>query len=271
MALSKILEKIPSYQLKAALLKFGYARNKKKFRSFQTISKKYIYEVDGYFVPSESFGWYVGMDTIMAETKALPLFKYIPKGDDIIIDIGAGLGEESLVLSQLARQGKIYAIEANTKIFEVLSSIIKLNKIPNIIPFNLAIAENNGDVLLIENEESFLAGSIGNKATENSQSFPIPGRRLDTFIEENNIQHIDLLKSNIEGAERFVINSIGDKLPIVKNFAIACHDFRWKIDGNEFFKTKELVVNFLKNNGYKISCQNTGNVVYDDWIYGTRI
>ncbi|HWJ30169.1 MAG TPA: FkbM family methyltransferase [Flavisolibacter sp.] len=265
------MEKVPSYYLKAALLKVGYARNKKNFKSFQTIDKNYIYEVDGYFVPSTSFGWYVGIDTIKADAYALPLFNYTQKQEDVIIDIGAGLGEESLALSQMVNHGQIYAIEANVKIFQVLSKVLELNKIANVIPFNLAIAENNGEVQLIEDDASFLSGSIGNKIKDKSQCLSVRGVRLDTFIEENNIHRIDLIKSNIEGAERFVISSIGEKIQSVKNFAIACHDFRWKAEQNEFFKTKELVTTFLKDNGYKVCHQNTGREFYDDWVYGTRL
>ena len=84
-----------------------------------------------------------------------------------------------------------------------------------------------------------------------------------------NLHKIDLLKVNIEGAERLVIETMGDVLPIIRNVAISCHDFRYKHEGgNEFFKTKKIVTDFLMENGFTIQTLKSGLEHRDDWIFG---
>ncbi len=83
----------------------------------------------------------------------------------------------------------------------------------------------------------------------------------------NNLQKIDLLKSNIEGAEQFLILGMKDCIRQIKNVAISCHDFRYKKGDGDFFKTKELIVNFLIENDFHVIQRNANVDVLDDWVY----
>ena len=56
----------------------------------------------------------------------------------------------------------------------------------------------------------------------------------------------------------------------IKHLAISCHDFRFRQGESEFFKTKQIVVDFLTCNNFKISTQHSSVSMVDDYVYGTN-
>src|SRR5205085_495224 len=53
----------------------------------------------------------------------------------------------------------------------------------------------------------------------------VPAKTLEGFLAENGIERVDLLKMNIEGAERLVFRGAGDAIGRVEHVAVSCHDF----------------------------------------------
>ena len=90
---------------------------------------------------------------------------------------------------------------------------------------------------------------------------------FDDFIEENNIDRIDLFKVNIEGAEMQIIKGMDKHIQLIENFAISCHDFLFQ----EETHIRETVSEFFKSKGFEVSEINTGNKYIDSWIFGKRI
>ena len=190
---------------------------------------------------------------------------YEPKGQDVFVDVGAGIGLESVFLSrQPGFAGHIYAIEAAPATYQLLKANIEGNQLSNIETFNLALSDVNGTVLIGASETSHLANSLftGVRA-------PVKSMTMDRFMEENQIREIDFLKVNIEGAEKLLIRFF-ERIRNVRHVAIACHDFLFRRNGNVDFKSKEEVSGFLKNNHFEIYSPNTGKDFFDDWLFGTN-
>lgn len=269
----KIIERLP-YSVKFKIIKLLYGRKGKKLEDLKIYGKGrfYLYKVDGIYVPSESLGWFITFPYYVDWVNNLSSAFYRPSPGDVVIDIGAGLGEEAIVFSNiLGPLGKLYCIEANPEVFKVLKDGLKLNGSNNSFLFNIAINNKDERVILEDDDSTFLSGKITLNVKKASNQFEIVGSRLDTFIINNKISKVDLLKVNIEGAERFVIESVGDCINRIRNVAISCHDFRFRKEGgNEFFKTKELVSNFLIANDFEIQTLNTGEEHKDDWIFGKK-
>ena len=80
---------------------------------------------------------------------------------------------------------------------------------------------------------------------------------------------IDLLKMNIEGAEKGLIASIGD-FSRIKRLIVSCHDFRADEGHGEFFRTKESVTATLAGAGYAIKTFAHDISWSDDWIFASR-
>ena len=188
---------------------------------------------------------------------------YTPSISDVIIDIGAGNGDEVLVYSQLVgEQGKIYAIEAHPKTFRDLQNSVKLNNISNTFCFELAISDKNG-TLNINNTEDWFA----NKIEQNGNGFIVKSLTLDDFILQNGIKKIDFLQINIEGAESDAIETMHDTLRITKNIAVSCHDFLFENNTSEI---KDKVEKILKDHGFVISYNKVGIPYRDSWLFGRK-
>lgn len=249
------------FRLKGFRLKNLYCLNNNRF---------FIYHVGNWFIPNESFLPAINYEDQFIKCKNESLFAYMPKEGDVILDIGAGLGEEVIFYSPLTGlTGKVISVEANPYAFSVLEKTVTLNDFTNVTCIQIAIYNKNGEVQLSLKAPSYDAATV-TESIENDQ-ICVPSIRLDKLFAEQNIKKVNLLKSNIEGAERFIIETLSPELlSMVSNIAIACHDFRYNRDGNLFYKTKNLVMDYFRENGFNIHTRQTGIDYLDDWVYGVN-
>jgi hypothetical protein len=86
---------------------------------------------------------------------------YVPNGDDVFLDVGAGIGMESMFVSRQADfHGRIYAIEASPFTFELLKANIHSNHLNNIRPFNVAISDRPGKLFIDDSQVNHIANSV---------------------------------------------------------------------------------------------------------------
>jgi len=190
---------------------------------------------------------------------------YLPRSEDVFIDVGSGIGMESMFLSRQADyKGMVYAIEASPFTFGLLKANIECNQLNNIKPFNVAISDRCGEIFIGNNPINHIANSVFTNKGRTVRAIT-----MDGFMEENQIDNVGLLKVNIEGAERFLIDSF-EKISKVKHVAISCHDFLYKRSGDKNFKTKKTIIRFLENRNFEVTGNQTGIDYIDDWIYGAN-
>jgi len=163
--------------------------------------------------------------------------------------------------------GKILALEANPSTFAGLKYMRDENKFSWVNVFNLAAYHEDGKVTIEDDEQNYLTNTI-NAGTSHKPTFTVEAVTLDTFVKQNNITRIDFLKSNIEGAEQFLIQGMSSSAKIIRHMCISCHDFRQvQHQHGEFYLTKDKVKAFLEASGFEIMSRNTGNHATDDFIY----
>lgn len=188
---------------------------------------------------------------------------YTPRAGDVIIDVGAGIGTETLFFHEkLGETGKIFSIEASTDSYNKLEAMCRKNGIKNSFNFNTAISGFNGKIWM-EETERFEVNQINN----DRKGIEIDCLTLDEFVKRNHITQVDLIKVNIEGAELEMIGGMKDSIGIIRNVAVSCHDFLFEDDR----RIMDTVVGFLQEHGFEISYNQTGNQVTDSWIYAKRI
>lgn len=273
MLIYNFISKIKSDKLQEFILKLLYMRNGLGLSYYASLYSKrfFIYCVNDCYIGSESFNWFVNLDELKRQCIKTSSYNYFPKDGDVVVDIGAGLGEEVVVYSSaVGPTGKVLAVEANAQVYDVLARIIKLNEFKNVDVVNIALNNKKEIVVLSDNNESYLAGSL-QKLNCVSNGMQVQGMPFSELVKLFELERIDLLKLNIEGAERFLAEDpCPEVFNKVKNIAIACHDFRFKNEGFEFFKTKELVSDYFEGIGYKVKSQKSGIDYVDDWVYGER-
>ncbi|MGI4872664.1 MAG: FkbM family methyltransferase [Janthinobacterium lividum] len=251
--------------------KLGYLRNGQNLKDLKIIDdgRFYIYQVGGLYIASEAFNWYLTRDILAKEVKRISCQYYTPKLGETLIDVGAGLGEEMCIYTDMVGpKGRVYSIEANPVVYNVLQEVVKLNKFANVVPLNLAVSDAPGKVMIDDAPNSYLSSSLQNQTK--GKVYEVDGMPFEDFCRANDLLKINLLKVNIEGAERFFSSCFACPDITIENVAIACHDFRFEAEGNEFFRTKQLVTDYLQANGYQTWSQNTGTRYIDDWVYGKK-
>ncbi|KUG08055.1 FkbM family methyltransferase [Solirubrum puertoriconensis] len=251
--------------------KLGYLRNKHALRDLQLLEEGrfWLYNVDGFFIASEGFSWYLTKEYLIDKVNRISCRYYQLRQGNTVVDIGAGLGEESSIYSELVgTAGRIYSIEANPKVYKCLTQVVKHNKLANVTAYNVAVNAANTTVEIEDNPANYLGSTLNGH--DKTTSYQVEGVTLETFCQRHNITTIDFLKVNIEGAERFLAGAFQSPTLRIRNVAISCHDFRYPENYNEFFVTKEIVTNYLTAAGYTIQQQHTGEGYIDDWVYGTK-
>ena len=157
---------------------------------------------------------------------------------DTVLDIGALAGEFSFYIYDHAKQ--IYTIEAEPKGYKELENNVKEFKLDKIKPFHLALSDTNDNVHIRIRKERGAHFIVKDQAED---SVEIKCRTLNTFLEENKIKLVDILKIDIENGEDKVFSSpdIDKALKKVK-FIIGEH-------GN---------LDLLTAHGFEIEKTNTG-------------
>ena len=144
------------------------------------------------------------------------LAKYIKKGD-VVIEAGANLGSETLLMSKLVGNGMVYGFEPNPYTFERLSINVAINSLTNVKVFDVAMGESDGNISFNIYPKGFCNPGMSSKYMETSitQKITVVQKTLDSFIKEQNINKVDFLKMDIQGAEMDLL--IGAAETIKKN------------------------------------------------------
>lgn len=116
------------------------------------------------------------------------------KKDMIVIDCGANIGMASIYFAPYAKI--IYALEPNHEYYSCLVENTK--DYPNIKTFNQAMGIFNGTDILISMENDPRAESFYGNGTIQEK---VECVTFDKFLEDNKLDHVDLLKIDTEGAE----------------------------------------------------------------------
>ena len=169
---------------------------------------------------------------------------------DIVFDIGAGRGEDTFVFSKgVGSSGRVVAIEAHPVSYELLEAFCRLNQLENTSPLNLAVMDKRGEISMVESGD-WRAHAVAVEGA--SSNIRVASRTLDQICSELlDIKHIDFLKMNIEGAERYALVGMESIIESTKAICIACHDFLADRGLGEHYRTKQFVERFLVNHGFR--------------------
>lgn len=152
------------------------------------------------------------------EQSALELINQRLKGtkDLIIFDVGANVGNYSNLLNTVfGDKATIFSFEPSKKTFASLIS--NTSNLSNVKPFNFGLGDEDSQITLFTNaDESGMASvyrrNLEHFGIEMNKTEEIEIRTIDTFCSENNIEHIHLLKLDVEGHEIKVLKGASSLL-----------------------------------------------------------
>jgi FkbM family methyltransferase len=129
---------------------------------------------------------------------------YQPKPGDVVLDVGAHLGDFSLLAASRVSPGPVYAVEPCAATFDLLALNLELNDCRNVVACRLALGERDGTCTLYHSPPG---EDWGNSTTHDHAGTHevAPCRSLASFFAEHGIDRVDFAKLNCEGGEFQII------------------------------------------------------------------
>lgn len=229
-----------------SLLKGREWKFKAKKRGFEFIIRPY--EADIFLIRALILG--INMDGIGEYD--------IPQLDDVfcddnkikyIIDAGANIGIFSLLAANKFKNSIIVAVEPDDKNFELLKKNCSLYS--NIICVNSGVWSENCTLKLINPG----CGTMSFRFEKTNDKDGIKAIDINTLIKENNFEHIDILKIDIEGSEMEVFSKDNLWIDLVKFYIIETHEHYAP-------GSTELIDKLLKNKGYLYGEQGENRIYF---------
>lgn len=167
----------------------------------------------------------------------------------IIFDGGANVGQYSLITNQIIPDCKIYAFEPVGSTYHKMAE--NVNERNKIIPVMKGLFKENCslEINLFNADEHSSLYDIQGVGYQSDHKEKIELVRGDDFMKDNNIEFIDLLKLDIEGAEYDALLGFENS---IKNGKIKSIQFEY---GYINITTKKLLIdfyNFFEANGYVV-------------------
>jgi len=214
-----------------------------------------IFVEDGIWMHETSRGYFayhqpyirLRLDRLDAIARENFLWGYKPKPGDTIVDIGAGVGEETLTFSgAIGDRGKLICVEANPRTYRCLEKMVRHNGLSNVTPIFAAVTEPGRSVVTIEDDVvEYIANRVSGIA-----GVAVPATTIDDLYRRLSLRRVHLLKMNIEGSEREAIQGMAETLKRTEVVCVSCHDFLAQKAGDAGLRTKSLVRDFLQRNGF---------------------
>ena len=189
----------------------------------------------------------------------------------IAFDVGACLGES---ICRFDEFDEIYAFEPAEYTYDILTNTQKEDK--RVKCFKIAISDQNGSKLFYYHDHygysSFFEldeeGEFFKKCQEDDpgfndiiSKFEVETKRLDTFMKENHIDHIDFLKIDTQGNDLNVIKSLGNMIDCVDTIEL-------EVQIKSLYKgvpTKDDIVKYMYDHNFTISEQNKNGDGLDNY------
>lgn len=192
---------------------------------------------------------------------------YKLKEGDIVIDVGAGIGDDVLIFSRLVGvTGRVIAIEAHPRTYRCLLKTIKLNDLTNVTPVNVAVSDQDGEIGMSYGD-SYQSSSI----VTGGRFVQVKARRLDEILSDFGVSKPTLVKMNIEGAETLALKGMPNALHKVPNIVISCHDFIADGGGDPALRTYSDVKTILQDAGFiLLKERDDSRPWFRNYVYGHR-
>jgi FkbM family methyltransferase len=220
-------------------------------------------------VPKYNYEFYCRINKddfiVMTRHEDVIIEHFHPKEGDVVVDVGAHIGRYTIIASkQVGPNGKVIAIEAEPRNFEMLNRNIKLNRLANVMTLNYAATSKEAKIRLY-----LPAGDIFTKyntiisnwmwVRPEDKFVEVNGNTLDNLLQQIGLRQVNWIKIDVEGAEFEVLKGANNLLLNNKDIVLLVevhgspNDYRWKVE--EFMRSYNFKIEFEKiyeNNGYII-------------------
>jgi FkbM family methyltransferase len=142
----------------------------------------------------------------LTEPETREFFKELLRPGMVVLDIGAYLGQFSLVASRVMNgTGRILCLEPTPAVFEQLKRNIERNHCINVEPIHAAVSDHEGEATFYVHVGSNDQSSLHAAAVEEQVSYRVPLTTVDALVERAQLHALNLMKIDVEGHEISVL------------------------------------------------------------------
>lgn len=172
----------------------------------------------------------------------------------VILDIGANAGYFNMMLFSKIKSARVYAYEPILSNYELFNKNIALNpSLTNQVHlFNKAVTGTAQEFVELfmeadSSDNSVIASVYADFDTQNNRSIKVPAISLTQIIEDNKLQHIDLIKVDCEGSEYPILYETPDEYwKKIEKLTIEVHN----LDDQK--RNVNALKDFLEHKGYSV-------------------
>lgn len=141
----------------------------------------------------------------------------------IILDAGANIGLSAVFFANIYPHATIIALEPEASNFQLLKT--NIHPYPQIKPLQAALWKENGQITLINPSTAHHGFQTIERIPNGcAQSCLVPAFTVDGIMSLMGLKTVDLLKMDIEGAEKEVFETSADWIDKVEVIMIELHD-----------------------------------------------
>jgi|SRR6185295_17002286 len=186
----------------------------------------------------------------------------------VVVDVGGNAGYFSMLLLSKKPDASVYAYEAIEQNFELYRNNIKINPIAgkaNV--FHRAVTGKPVDSITLYKESnsdnSVTASVFQDFESQNLKTVTVKAISLEQILNENNLDHVDLLKLDCEGSEYPIVYDSPPEIFLkIKSIFLEIHNL------DEDQRNEKSLNKFLHSAGYVTTQRLAGNGCFA--VYATR-
>ena len=192
--------------------------------------------------------------TYFLEEDILRCWEAAAKGAKVILDVGANAGIYSLAALAIQPDATVHAFEPTPEIAARLRATAKLNGLDHLHVHETAVLNKNGQATLKRfrgelgtNEGmNFISRDLGDSGTERVKTVCV-----DQFCQDHSINHIDLMKLDIQGHEHSALKG-AERLIRSGHIGIIFLELNWAKSAGATCPATESI-RLLEQAGYRFS------------------
>jgi FkbM family methyltransferase len=124
----------------------------------------------------------------------------------VFVDVGAHKGKYTVTTSKsIGDEGLVIAVEPHPENYKILMENVRLNSLNNVTTLNVAAWSGEGKLKLFKGDKF---GQHSAKKDFELSFINVQARSLDKLLDELNVERVDLIKIDVEGAEFEVIKGL---------------------------------------------------------------
>ncbi len=140
----------------------------------------------------------------------------------VIVDAGANIGLTSIYFANRFPDAKVFAIECEASNFRLLKRNVAAYD--NIVPIHAALWGTDGEIEIVDTGLGHWGFMTRTKNADSANSSCVRAITLSALLHEHGLSHVDLLKIDIEGAEREVFETCASWIGSVDTVIAELHD-----------------------------------------------